>query len=108
VGEPLVTRQSPPASRKFAGALDDDARNPRYIETRHRRGYRLLAALDANSVAKRLDGLRAGVPNLALPDKPSIAVLPFQNFSGDPEQEYFTDGITEDITTELSRSALSL
>jgi adenylate cyclase len=40
---------------------------------------------------------------LPLPDKPSIAVLPFQNMSGDPEQEYFTDGITEDIITELSR-----
>ena len=38
-----------------------------------------------------------------LPDKPSIAVLPFTNMSGDPEQEYFTDGITEDIITELSR-----
>jgi adenylate cyclase len=42
-------------------------------------------------------------PALALPDKPSIAVLPFQNMSGDPEQEYFTDGVTEDIITELSR-----
>ena len=40
---------------------------------------------------------------LALPEKPSIAVLPFQNMSGDPEQEYFADGITEDIITELSR-----
>ena len=44
----------------------------------------------------------ASVP-LALPDKPSIAVLPFDNMSGDPEQEYFADGITEDILTELSR-----
>jgi adenylate cyclase len=43
-------------------------------------------------------------PALALPDKPSIAVLPFQNMSGDPEQEYFTDGIVEDIITGLSRS----
>src|SRR5260370_9231058 len=42
-------------------------------------------------------------PTLALPDKPSIAVLPFQNMSGDPEQEYFADGIVEDITTALSR-----
>jgi adenylate cyclase len=40
---------------------------------------------------------------LALPDKPSIAVLPFTNMSGDPEQEYFADGVTENIITELSR-----
>jgi adenylate cyclase len=44
----------------------------------------------------------ADVP-LALPDKLSIAVLLFQNMSGDPEQEYFTDGITEDNITELAR-----
>jgi TolB-like protein/class 3 adenylate cyclase/Tfp pilus assembly protein PilF len=40
---------------------------------------------------------------LSLPDKPSIAVLPFQNMSGDPEQEYFADGMVEDIITALSR-----
>jgi len=40
---------------------------------------------------------------LPLPDKPSIAVLPFQNMSGDPEQEYFVDGLVEDIITALSR-----
>jgi len=45
----------------------------------------------------------ASSPALALPDKPSIAVLPFQNMSGDPEQEYFADGIVEDIITGLSR-----
>jgi TolB-like protein/tetratricopeptide (TPR) repeat protein len=42
-------------------------------------------------------------PSLALPDRPSIAVLPFQNMSGDPEQEYFADGMVEEIITALSR-----
>jgi adenylate cyclase len=42
-------------------------------------------------------------PSLPLPDKPSIAVLPFQNMSGDPEQEYFADGMVEEIITALSR-----
>src|SRR4029077_2733596 len=40
---------------------------------------------------------------LPLPDKPSIAVLPFENMSGDPEQDYFTDGMVEDVITGLSR-----
>ena len=43
------------------------------------------------------------VPPLPLPDKPSIAVLPFQNMSGDPEQDYFADGMVEEIITALSR-----
>jgi adenylate cyclase len=40
---------------------------------------------------------------LPLPDKPSIAVLPFDNMSGDPEQDFFADGMAEDIITALSR-----
>jgi TolB-like protein len=52
----------------------------------------------------RPDGETFAAPSaLALPHKPSIAVLPFSNMSGDQEQEYFSDGITEDIITELSR-----
>jgi adenylate cyclase len=54
----------------------------------------------------RLDGRTlAAAPTLALPDKPSIAVLPFQNMSGDPEQDYFCDGLVEDIITTLSKLA---
>jgi adenylate cyclase len=49
-----------------------------------------------------LDG-EIETPHLALPDKPSIAVLPFQNMSGDPEQEYFADGMVEEVITGLSR-----
>jgi TolB-like protein/class 3 adenylate cyclase len=49
------------------------------------------------------DAAVGGQPALALPDKPSIAVLPFQNMSGDPEQEYFADGMVEEIITALSR-----
>jgi TolB-like protein len=48
-------------------------------------------------------GKRVSEPALALPDKPSIAVLPFANLSGDPEQEYFADGMVEEIITALSR-----
>lgn len=63
------------------------------------RAFAVRAAGDA--VAKAAPA--ADEIDLSLPDKPSIAVLPFTNMSGDPEQEYFTDGICEDIITELSR-----
>jgi adenylate cyclase len=49
------------------------------------------------------DSLEAAHPSLTVPDKPSVAVLPFTNMSGDPEQEFFADGIAEDIITALSR-----
>ena len=59
-------------------------------------------AVSAKGATAVVASSNASVP-LALPDKPSIAVLPFQNMSGDPEQEYFADGVVEDIITALSR-----
>src|SRR6202048_140922 len=63
------------------------------------RAYRALLAERAN----RPLVLPETAPPRALPDRPSIAVLPFKNVSGDPEQDYFVDGITEDIITALSK-----
>src|SRR4029077_12371579 len=51
----------------------------------------------------RFDGVTESTPALPLPSKPSIAVLPFQNMSGDPSQDYFADGMVEEIITALSR-----
>jgi TolB-like protein len=80
-------------------ALSDDARQPRYIETLHRRGYRFIGKPAASPVA----AVAADTVAPALPDRPSIAVLPFTNMSGEPDQEYFADGISEDLITALSR-----
>jgi TolB-like protein len=62
------------------------------------RPVRVYRVRDASAAVKS-----PSKPALALPDKPSIAVLPFANMSGDPEQEYFADGMVEEIITALSR-----
>ena len=64
-----------------------------------RRGYRYVGPVVARTTA----GRRRPRSPPALPDKPSVAVLPFSNLSGDPEQEYFADGMVEDIIAGLSR-----
>ncbi len=71
-------------------ALGDDGSAQRLIRTFTRKGIRFVG--EVTEIADR-----------ALPDKPSIAVLPFQNMSGDPEQEYFADGMVEEITTAIAR-----
>ena len=80
-------------------ALGEDIGGQRFIVTVPGRGYRFIAGPPSESHSAEP---HAGL-GLALPDKPSIAVLPFQNMSGDREQEYFADGIAEDIITALSR-----
>lgn len=73
-----------------------------WIETLPRRGYRYVGpAVTATHPDQRSEGLTS--PILALPDKPSIAVLPFSNLSGDTDQDYLIDGIVDDIITGLSR-----
>jgi TolB-like protein len=93
-----LTVQIAALRRVFAEVAGDAA----WIETLPRRGYRyagpLAAAVDSPAEA---DARKS--PPLALPDKPSVAALPFSNFSGDPEQEYFADGMVEDIVAGLSR-----
>ncbi len=73
-------------------ALDDDGKAQRIIKTVPRRGFRFVGAVGEERRTRP-----------SLPDKPSIAVLPFENMSDDPEQAFFSDGITDDIITELAR-----
>lgn len=129
---------------KLRKALGDDPRNPRYIETISKKGYRLIARVSAGRGGtkitdatpstppkqvlptvnrwKKLAATAAGLvvlvgvlwylmsgpgdadlPNVVVPRTPSVVVLPFKNLSDDPGQEYFSEGITDDLITDLSR-----
>jgi TolB-like protein/Tfp pilus assembly protein PilF len=92
-------------------AVSDTGKKQRVIRTIARKGIRFVGDVRAQSdgvEAARVPGpppddIHPERPALPLPDRPAIAVLPFVNMSGDAEQEYFSDGISEDIITALSR-----
>jgi pentatricopeptide repeat protein len=84
--------------------LDDGRAETSCIQTVPGRGYRFTAAVARVAAEMRSNAAalqQSDAPSL--PDKPSLAVMPFQNMSGDPEQEYFADGMVEEIITALSR-----
>jgi adenylate cyclase len=88
-------------------AIGDSGETQRLIKTLSRRGLRFVGSVreeqQPSGVAHAGGGAEKPTATLALPDRPSIAVLPLDNTSGDKEQDYFSNGITEDIITELSR-----
>jgi TolB-like protein len=82
--------------------LGEESGGGDWIETLPRRGYRYVGPVSSEEAVVHIPQI-AAAEALALPEKPSIAVMPFQNMSGDPDQDYFADGVVEDIITALSR-----
>jgi DNA-binding winged helix-turn-helix (wHTH) protein len=89
-------------------AIGDSGHEQRLIKILPRKGFRfvgrVLVAQVPAAAATADNPVEPPRPALTLPDRPSIAVLPFTNLSSDPEQEYFADGMVDDIITGLSRS----
>jgi TolB-like protein len=92
-------------------AVGDSGEDQKLIRTIARKGLRFVGSVliqpngaePAPAAGPLLEVHEQSRPALPLPDRPAIAVLPFTNMSGDPEQEYFSDGISEDIITALSK-----
>lgn len=90
-------------------AIGDSGEEQHLVRTVPRKGFRFVGDVTEAPGAERVSNEESGLatdvsrPAPLLPSKPSIAVLPFQNLSGDPEQAYFADGVVEEIITALSR-----
>src|SRR5207302_221056 len=83
-------------------ALGDRGDEQRLIKTLPRKGVRFVGEVREKAPVSAPDEVSDAKPAFAPPQRPSIAVLPFTNMSSDPEQDYFADGITDDIITALS------
>jgi TolB-like protein len=87
-------------------AVEDSGKVQKFIRTMPRKGFRFIADVAEQSPGLQptgTEGERVDARPLSLPDRPAIAVLAFENMSDDPEQEYFCDGISDDILTGLSK-----
>jgi len=95
----LTTRLN--AARRTIGDSGDEQR---LIKTLPRKGFRFIGPVQ-EAPGPAVASVTSGSPgsSFAFPDKPSLVVLPFTNLSSDPEREYFVDGVTESLTTDLSR-----
>ena len=94
------------AVKRLRAALGDEADNPRFVETLHRRGYRFIAPVASS---EKDNGAQRGAPG-SVSVRPHtdgltarLVVLPFANLSNDPAQDYFSDGLTEEMITQISR-----
>jgi TolB-like protein/Tfp pilus assembly protein PilF len=97
-----IVSESTLASRINAArkAVGDSGGRQKLIRTFARKGFRFVGQLHEEAAATAAEPVQT---IFSLPDRPAIAVLPFVNMSGEPEQEYFSDGISEDIITALSK-----
>ena len=84
-------------------SIADNGEDQRLIKTFPRKGLRFVSAVREEKEQLLAPAIILDQQALALPDRPSIAVLPFQNMSSDPEQEYFADGMVDDIIAGLAR-----
>ncbi|WP_426410678.1 winged helix-turn-helix domain-containing protein [Bradyrhizobium ganzhouense] len=84
-------------------ALGEEPGGEHWIETMPKYGYRFVGPVSLDSQASIAASSSAATEALPFPVQPAVAVLPFQNMSDDPQQEYFADGVVEEIITTLSR-----